>query len=92
MNSVSNAQNYTFAKFDLTQWPLVIVKCDELKSNDDFDFFIEETEKYVVAKQNYSVVLDARNASNIGMSNVYSAVRFIKRIKNKSENIYRIQY
>ena len=39
MNSVSNAQNYTFAKFDLSNWPLVIVKCDELKSNDDFDFF-----------------------------------------------------
>ena len=82
MNSVSNAQNYTFAKFDLTQWPLVIVKCDELKSNDDFDFFLQRMENLGNAKQNYSVVLDARNASNIGMSNVYSAVRFIKRIKD----------
>jgi len=82
MNSVSNAQNYTFAKFDLSHWPLVIVKCDELKSNDDFDFFLQRMENLGKAKQNYSVILDARNASNIGITNAYSGIRFTKRIKD----------
>lgn len=82
MNSVSNTQHYSFAKFDLSNWPLVIVKCDELKHNDDFDFFLQRLENLGNAKQNYSVILDARNASNIGITNAYSGIRFVKRIKD----------
>jgi hypothetical protein len=81
MNNVSNAQYYSFANFDLSNWPLVIVKCNELKNNDDFDFFLQRLENLGNAKQNYSVILDARNASNIGLTNAYSAIRFVKRIK-----------
>jgi hypothetical protein len=82
MSNVSNAQYYSFAKFDLTNWPLVIVKCNELKNNDDFDFFLERLENLGKAKQDYSVILDARNASNIGITNAYSGIRFTKRIKD----------
>ncbi len=82
MSNVSNAQYYSFAKFDLTNWPLVIVKCNELKNNDDFDFFLKRLENLGKAKQNYSVILDARNASNIGITNAYSGIRFTKRIKD----------
>lgn len=82
MNSVSNAQQ--FAKIDLTNWPLVIVKCNELKHNDDFNFFLQRLENLQKAKQNYSIILDSRNVSNIGLSNAYSAIGFIKRIKYTS--------
>ena len=82
MNSVSNTQHYSFAKFDLNNWPLVIVKCGELKHNDDFDFFLQRLENLGNAKQHYSVILDARNASKIGITNAYSGIRFVKRIKD----------
>tara|TARA_Y100001970_G_C14248761_1_gene870242 strand:- start:4663 stop:5109 length:447 start_codon:yes stop_codon:yes gene_type:complete len=82
MNVVSNAQYHSFANFDLTNWPLVIVTCNELKHNDDFIFFLQRLEGLGKANQKYSVILDARNASNIGLSNAYSAIGFIKRIKD----------
>lgn len=84
MNSVSKAQNYSFAKFDLSSWPLVIVTCNKLNNNDEFDFLLERLENLGKAKQNYSIILDARNASNIGISNAYSAIGFLKRIKDVS--------
>ena len=77
----NNTQYYSFVNFDLTNWPLVIVKCNELKNNDDFNFFLQRLENLGNAKQNYSVILDSRNASNIGLTNAYSAIRFVKRIK-----------
>ena len=45
-------------------------------------FFLERLENLGKAKQNYSVILDARNASNIGITNAYSGIRFTKRIKD----------
>ena len=84
MNNVSNAQYYSFANFDLSNWPLVIVKCNELKNNDDFDYFLQRLENLGNANQNYSIILDARNASNIGLSNAYSGIRHVKRIRSSN--------
>ena len=83
MNNVSNAQYYSFANFDLSNWPLVIVKCNELKHNDDFDYFLQRLENLGKTKQSYSVILDTRNASNIGLSNAYSGIRHVKRIRSE---------
>lgn len=84
MNSVSNAQHYSFADFNLKHWPLVIIKCNELKHNDDFDFFLQRWENFAKAKQNYTVILDTRNVSNIGITNVYSGINFMKNLKKQN--------
>ena len=83
MNNVSNAQYYSFANFDLSNWPLVIVKCNELKNNDDFDYFLQRLENLGKTKQSYSIILDARNASNLGLSNAYSGIKYVKRIRSE---------
>ena len=35
---------YKFADLSLKNWPLAIVKFNELKSNEDFDFFLRRWE------------------------------------------------
>ena len=74
---------YKFADLSLKNWPLAIVKFNELKSNEDFDFFLRRWENLGKSKQNYSIILDTRNFSNVGINNAFSGMKFVARLREQ---------
>ena len=84
----SNMNSYVpepFAKFNLENWPIVIVKCNDLKTNDEFDDFLSKWENLGSRGEDYYFILDTRNIKNIGFTNAYSGINFIKRLKKQKE-------
>mgnify|MGYP001441851831 CR=1 FL=1 len=73
-----------FATLDFNHWPLAIVRFNELQSNEDFDFFLKRWENLSKANQDYSIILDTRKISNIGLQNAFSGMSFIKRLRNQN--------
>ena len=74
---------YKFADLSLKNWPLAIVKFNELKSNEDFDFFLRRWVNLGKSKQNYSIILDTRNFSNVGINNAFSGMKFVARLREQ---------
>ena len=72
-----------FADLSLKNWPLAVVKFSELESNEDFDFFLKRWENLGKAKQDYSIILDTRNFSNVGINNAFSGMRFVARLREQ---------
>lgn len=72
-----------FADLSLKNWPLAVVKFNELESNEDFDFFLQRWENLGKAKQDYSIILDTRNFSNVGINNAFSGMKFVARLREE---------
>mgnify|MGYP000905555276 CR=1 FL=1 len=70
-----------FFELDLSNWTLVIVKFNKLNNNEEFNYFLKRWENLSKAKQDYSIILDTRNISNVGISNAYAGANFISRLR-----------
>lgn len=70
-----------FFELDLSNWTLVIVKFNKLNNNEEFNYFLKRWENLSNAKQDYSIILDTRNISNVGISNAYAGANFISRLR-----------
>ena len=77
------SSNDKFANFNLEHWPIVIVECNDLKTNSEFDDFLLEWENLGNKNEDYYFILDTRKVKNIGLTNAYSGINFIKRLRNK---------
>ena len=84
-----------FFEFDLSNWPIVIVKFNKLNNNEEFNYFLKRWENLSKAKQNYSIILDTRNMSNIGITNAYSGANFVSTLRKHNpqylKNVIRIE-
>jgi len=77
-----------FFELDLSNWTLVIVKFNKLKNNEEFNYFLRRWENLSKAKQDYNIILDTRNISNVGISNAYAGANFISRLrKHKPQHL-----
>jgi len=61
----------------------VIIKLNYLNNNKEFEDFLLRWEKLYKANTHYSIIVDARNLKNMGITNAYSGAKFVLKIKDK---------
>jgi hypothetical protein len=72
-----------FFSLNLNHWPTVVVQFNRLNCNEEFEYFLKRWENLGRAKQDYNIILDTRNISNIGISNAYTGANFIGRLRKQ---------
>lgn len=79
-----------FAEFNLKNWPLVIVKFNELKEDNEFKYFLKQLEDLYNAKQYFSILFDSRNISGNLWGWLYKMAFFMRKIKKKNPQYLKI--
>jgi hypothetical protein len=78
-----------FAKFDDTNFPVVIIKFNGTIQNDiDFDIFIDTWKSYDKFKKKYTFVFDSSEVTSVPIKYTYKMSSFIRELKQDRENVY----
>jgi len=78
-----------FAKFDDTNFPVVIIKFNGTIQNDtDFDIFINKWKSYDKLKKKYTFVFDSSEVTSVPIKYTYKMSSFIRELKQDKENVY----
>lgn len=78
-----------FAKFDDTNFPVVIIKFNGTIQNDsDFDIFIDTWKSYDKLKKKYTFVFDSSEVTSVPIKYTYKMSSFIRKLKQDKENVY----
>lgn len=71
-----------FAKFDLSLFPVVIIKFDSLEINDEnFQLFLDNWEKLYLTEKDFTLVFDTTNMSIPNLKYCFRMSMFIKKIR-----------